>query len=77
MNIKFRIDDNEPYPNTNANVDNSQRHAGRLIELLSSQKLLSSFHLNVVEVEKDDDTDNRIDVSLQKRKNVGILEFGI
>lgn len=60
-NVKIQADEKEADPNANQPAFSDEDELNRIISSLPAPKSLPGFRLNVVEFEKDDDTNHHID----------------
>lgn len=75
-NVKIQADEKEPDPNANQPAFNDQDELNRIINSLPAPKSLPGFRLNVVEFEKDDDTNHHIDF-ITAASNLRALNYDI
>jgi len=76
-NVKIQADDKEPDPNGPApTFADDAEELNKIIEALPSPKSLPTFRLNVVEFEKDDDTNHHIDF-ITAASNLRALNYEI
>ncbi|EXJ78601.1 ubiquitin-activating enzyme E1 1 [Capronia coronata CBS 617.96] len=76
-NVRIQADENEPDPNAAAkSVSDDEDELNKIISQLPSPKSLPTFRLNVVEFEKDDDTNHHIDF-ITAASNLRALNYNI
>lgn len=75
-NVKIQADEKEPDPNANPSTFDDQEEINRIIAALPPPKSLPTFRLNVVEFEKDDDTNHHIDF-ITAASNLRALNYQI
>lgn len=75
-NVKIQADEKEPDPNANQPAFDDQDELNRIIASLPTPKSLPGFRLNVVEFEKDDDTNHHIDF-ITAASNLRALNYDI
>jgi len=75
-NVKIQADEKEPDPNANQPAFNDQDELNNIIAALPAPKSLPGFRLNVVEFEKDDDTNHHIDF-ITAASNLRALNYDI
>ena len=75
-NVKIQADEKEPDPNANAPAFDDQEELDKIVRSLPDPKSLPGFRLNVVEFEKDDDTNHHIDF-ITAASNLRALNYDI
>jgi ubiquitin-activating enzyme E1 len=76
-NVKIQADEKEPDPNANApSFADDAEELEKIVAELPSPKSLPTFRLNVVEFEKDDDTNHHIDF-ITAASNLRAMNYSI
>lgn len=75
-NVKIQADEKEPDPNANQPAFDDQDELNNIIKKLPNPKSMLGFRLNVVEFEKDDDTNHHIDF-ITSASNLRALNYEI
>ncbi|KAJ9501196.1 E1 ubiquitin-activating protein [Exophiala xenobiotica] len=76
-NVKIQADEKEPDPNANQpSFADDNEELNRIIAELPSPKIIPTFRLNVVEFEKDDDTNHHIDF-ITAASNLRAMNYSI
>ncbi|KAK5085594.1 E1 ubiquitin-activating protein [Lithohypha guttulata] len=75
-NVKIQADEKEPDPNANQPAFDDQDELNKIITSLPNPKSMPGFRLNVVEFEKDDDSNHHIDF-ITAASNLRAMNYGI
>ena len=75
-NVKIQADEKEPDPNANAAPFDDEDELNKIVASLPAPKSMPGFRLNVVEFEKDDDTNHHIDF-ITAASNLRALNYEI